>query len=249
MSFYLIVKTTYKTVLPNAVRVAIFRNMPESLKMMRAYLIRELGKYAKHDELYDEKYYEGFLVPSIAKSYEVIAESIVRSFSPKSTVDVGCGRGQLLLELKKRGVVCRGLELSSIALKICRYNGLDVIKFDIELDKLPKDVKADVVVSTEVAEHLPERCSDRFVGILCAIADNIVMTAAEPARTWEEMKRGHDHVNEQPKEYWIDKFVDKGFKYCEDISTQFRREWKEREVSPWFLPGLMIFQKERDSSL
>lgn len=243
MSLYSIVKTSYQELLPNAVREAIFRNMPKSLKMMRAYLLREIGKFAKHDELYNEEYYEGFLVPSIEKSYEVIAESIVRTFSPKSIVDVGCGRGQLLLELKKRGIACRGFELSSVALKICHHNGLDVIKFDIEHDNLPKDVKADIVVSTEVAEHLPKRCADRFVGVLCEIADCIVMTAAEPARTWEEMKGGHDHVNEQPKEYWIDKFVDKGFKYCEDISTQFRREWKEREVSPWYIPGLMVFRK------
>ena len=227
MTLYSITKRIYKAILPNTVRRALYINMPKPLKVARAYIIRELGKFAEHDEIYDEQYYTGFLVPSIEKSYEVIAGSIVKVFSPKSVVDVGCGRGQLLLELKKRGVVCRGFECSSVALKICRKNGLDVTKFDIESDKLPKGVKADIVDSTEVAEHLPVRCADRFVEILCAIANNVVMTAAEPAHTWEEIQWGHDHVNEQPKEYWIAKFADNGFKYNEDISTQFRREWKE----------------------
>lgn len=249
MSFYSIVKRTYKTVFPETVRDLTYKYMPRPLKAAKAYIIRELGKLAEHDELYDDKYYTGFLVPSIEKSYEVIAESIVTVFSPKSVVDVGCGRGQLILALKKRGVLCRGLEYSSVALEICRQHCLDVTCFDLEHDILPKDLKADVVVSTEVAEHLPERCADCFVCILSAISDKIVMTAAEPARTWEEIKWGHDHVNEQPKEYWIAKFVDKGFKYDEDTSTRLRVQWKEREVSPWFVRGLMVFWKERGSSL
>lgn len=123
---------------------------------------------------------------------------------------------------------------------------MDVTKFDLERDMLSKGFKADVVVSTEVAEHLPEQCADRFVGILCAIANKVVMTAAEPG----SMQATGDlsHVNEQPKEYWIEKFVDKGFKYDEDISDRFRTQWKESEVSPWFVRGLMVFRKKRSKS-
>jgi len=230
--------------LPNRVRQAIYRSLPTRLKIVRARIIRELGKWAKHEEIYDEEYYTGFLVPSIEKSYEVIADSIVKAFSPKTVVDVGCGRGQLLLALKKRGVICRGLEYSSVALDICRQSGLQVMSFDLEHDILPKDLKADICVSTEVAEHLPERCAGRFVDILCAISDKIVMTAAQPAQTWEEIKWGHDHVNEQPKEYWIHEFESKSFKYDGNISDRLRKEWKECEVSPWYVRGLMVFRKE-----
>jgi SAM-dependent methyltransferase len=244
MSFYSTIKQTYKAVLPEFIRSAIYRSLPRPLKAARAHILRELGKLAEHDELYDDKYYNDFLVPSIEKSYEVIAESIVKVFSPRSVVDVGCGRGQLLTALKRQGVSCYGLEYSSAALNICRQNGLDVIKFDLEYDTLPDNLRSDLVVSTEVAEHLPEHCADRFVCILSAISDKIVMTAAEPARTWEEIKWGHDHVNEQPKEYWIAKFVDNHFNYDEAISAQFRAQWKEHKVSPWFVRGLMVFQKK-----
>jgi len=72
------------------VRQAIYRSLPAPLKVVRARIIRELWKLAEHDEIYDEKYYGGFLVESIEKSYEVIAGSIVNVFSPKSVVDVGC---------------------------------------------------------------------------------------------------------------------------------------------------------------
>ncbi len=243
MTFYSVVKTIYKKVLPSAVRKAIFRNMPRSLKLLRQSAIRKLEKSAGYDEIYDEKYYiDGGLDPVYEKSCQVIAESIVRFFSPRSVTDVGCGAGSLLSAIKRRGVVCHGLDYSSAALRICRRNGLDVTKFDLRHDVLPKDLKADVVISTEVAEHLPEHCANRFVGILCGIADNVVMTAAEPAITYVG---DHTHVNEQPKEYWIDKFADNGFKYNEGISTQFRTEWKEHEIKPWFVQHLMVFQKKR----
>ena len=90
MTFYSTTKRIYKAVLPNPVRKAIYRSLPAPLKVVRARIIRELGKLAEHDEIYDEKYYGGFLVESIEKSYEVIAGSIVNVFSPKSVVDVGC---------------------------------------------------------------------------------------------------------------------------------------------------------------
>lgn len=175
----------------------------------------------------------------------MIAESIVKVFAPKSVVDVGCGPGQLLLALKERGVICRGLEYSSAALKICRKNALDVTMCDIRHDTLPKDSDADLVVSTEVAEHLSENYADRFVDILCSIADNVIITAAEPAVTYIG---DHTHVNEQPKEYWINKFAHRGLKYNEAITTQFRTEWKKAEIKPWFIQHLMIFQKEQCSS-
>lgn len=249
MSFYSIVKKIYKTMFPKTMRDWTHKYMPRPLKASKAYIIRELEKSGKHNEIYDESFYATYLYPEMVNSYQWIAKSIVEMFSPKSVVDIGCGRGQLLSALKKRGVVCRGLEYSSAALNICRQNSLDVTKFDLELDMLPKDFRADVVISTEVAEHLPERCADRFVGILCAIADNVVMTAAEPARTWEDIAAAHDHVNEQPKQYWIAKFADKGFKYDEYTSIQLCTEWKGRQVLRFFVERLMVFCRQLRSAV
>lgn len=241
MTLYSIIKTIYKTVLPNTLRKAIYRHTPKPLQVAKVYLLRRMEKKAEYDEIYDEKYYTDGIDSVYRKSCEVIAESIVRAFSPKFIVDVGCGAGELLQALKKRGIACCGLEYSSAALRICRQKGLDVIKFDLLHDTLPRGYNADLVVSTEVAEHLPENYADRFVDILCAIASNVVMTAAVPATTYV----GHQtHLNEQPREYWISKFADKGFKYHEDTVKRFRREWHEKEIKPWFVQHLMVFCEE-----
>lgn len=242
MSFYSNVKKVYVTVFPMAVRQLTYTHMPKCLKVVRSSIIRKLEKSAEFDEIYDENYFFKGKDPVYERSCQVIAENIVKVFSPKSVIDVGCGPGVLLLALEKEGLICRGLEYSSAALRFCHQKGLDVTRFDLRRDVLPKDFKADVVVSTEVAEHLPEHCADHFVDILCAIADNVVMTAAEPAVTYVG---DHTHLNEQPKEYWIDKFADNGFKYQKDIATRFCVEWKEREIKPWFVRHLMVFQKKQ----
>ena len=117
---------------------------------------------------------------------------------------------------------------------------MDVTRFDLRYDVLPKDFKADVVVSTEVAEHLPENCADRFVNILCTIADNVVITAAESAVTYFG---DNTHLNEQPKEYWICKFADSGFRYRKDITTRWSTAWKKCGLKRWFIQHLMVFEK------
>ena len=113
MSFYSTIKTIYKI-------------MPKSLKLMRNWVIRGLEKSSEYDEIYDEKYYTDVLDTTHKRSCEVIAESIVKTFSPKSVVDVGCGPGFLLLALRKRGVICHGLDYSSASVNICHQNGLNV---------------------------------------------------------------------------------------------------------------------------
>ncbi len=240
MSLYKVINTAYKSVLPKFIRHKIYIWMP--FKGLRNRIIRALEKTGKHDEIYDHRYYIEHEEPSMAQSAEVIAESIISDFSPYSVVDVGCGTGVLLLTLKKRGVPnCQGIEYSDAALEICRQRGLDVIKFDLESGSEP-GLKADIVVSTEVAEHLPGSCSDRYVDILCGIANTIILTAS-PAGSG-----GTDHVNEQPNEYWIEKFVSRNYEYRREQSMEWREHWKNSDVTVCYITSLMIFKRGHNKS-
>ena len=66
--------------------------------------------------------------------------------------------------LERRGVRCRGFDQSDAALGAAAERGLDVGRLDI-VDDPPPD-RADLAVSTEVAEHLPNPPADRFVELL-----------------------------------------------------------------------------------
>ncbi len=243
MSLYRIMKAAYKRVLPKSARNTIYVISPTFLKRFRARLIRVLEKSAHHDEIYDQEYFTTLVDNYMAKSCDAIAESNMDAFSPKSVVDVGCGTGLLLLALQKRGVSCLGLEYSEAALNICRQRGVEVIRFDLEHDTLPRHLRGDIAISTEVAEHLPESCADRFVKILCKIADNIVMTAAKPQASYA----GTDHVNEQPHKYWIAKFEARCFTYNKELTSQWRENWQTRNVSKCYVEGLMVFGKKGTS--
>ena len=213
--------------------------MPLPLKQLKRRLIRILEKSAQHDDIYDVAFYNETRETYMANSSNTIVGSVVNAFSPHSVVDVGCGTGMLLLEFKKHRISCEGLEYSDIAINICRRRGLKVIQFDLEHDSVGADIKADVAISMEVAEHLPEECADHFVDVLCAIADTIIITAAEPNPT----SFGTNHVNEQPKEYWIDKFSIRGYDYDRALSERWRKEWPEKQVAGFYASSLLIFKR------
>lgn len=243
VTVYSKVKSAYKKVLPARLRRGIYEILPRWAKGCRMRLIGLLEAKANHDEIYDRQYYVGVVDPYMSQSCGAIADSLVDAFSPSSVVDVGCGTGLLLVALENRGVAaCLGIDYSEAALAICRERGVDALRLDLEHDAVPEDVKADVVISTEVGEHLPESCADRFVKALCDIASTVVLTAAEPAAFGES--KGTDHVNEQPRQYWIEKFKSRGFKHDEHRSQQLSMCWQQRGVAAFLYNTVMVFLNE-----
>jgi SAM-dependent methyltransferase len=208
----------------------------KSLNLLRANISDFLKQ---HDDIYDESFYEEWNEPRIKQEYSAMAEEIIRFFNPSSALDVGCGSGNLMNELKVRGINIKGLEYSTVGIKICLERGLDVKKFNLEKDRLEDDSTFDVVISTEVAEHLPESCADPYVDLLCKSSERVVVfTAAPPGQG------GKDHVNEQPNEYWINKFTQRGFTFDESTSLECRDAWKARQViNDFYWKNLMIFKR------
>jgi SAM-dependent methyltransferase len=228
-------------VVPEGVRDALYKATPGPLKGLRRNVIRWAESTGRHDEIYDKAYYDKFVEPTMAMSAEAIAQSITATFAPRSVIDVGCGTGLLLASLARRGVSVVGLEYSVAALELCRARGLDVRAFDIE-NEAPPPLVADLVVSTEVAEHLPEACAGRYVDLLCRLSDTVVMSAAVPG------SGGTDHTNEQPNQYWIDRLEAKGRSYESDLSEAWRHEWKKLGVAQCFYSSLMIFSRKSNAT-
>jgi SAM-dependent methyltransferase len=200
------------------------------------WLIRAKGRLAASaafDEIYDVEYFAG-IAYGMAASADVLAESIVDAFRPAAVADVGCGPGLLLAALRDRGASGVGFDHAEAALARCQAQGLDARPIDlIAADELP--VRADVVISTEVAEHLPTTAAARFVGLLCRAAPVVVFTAAVPGQG------GTEHLNEQPNEYWIDLFNRRGFRHRTDLTERWRREWAAAGVHPWYARNVMVF--------
>jgi SAM-dependent methyltransferase len=231
---YRVTKTIYRRLVPRSLNAVAFGGHTAfSRSILRAKAWLEQG--AAHDELYDE----GFFLNFEAEMGQVgprIAESLVQRLHPKSVIDVGCGSGCALVELNRLGVESTGLEYADAGLALCRRKGLNVYKFDLEKDVEFAQV-ADVALSTEVAEHLPESAADRYVDLLCKIGKTVVMTAATPGQG------GTDHVNEQPNEYWIQKFMAHRFDHDPLRDQDWRADWHRRGVDVHRANNVMVFTR------
>jgi len=175
--------------------------------------------------------------PSTAAA-PVIAASVVRDLAPTSILDVGCGSGSMLLAFRDLGLSTKGFEFAAPALSFCKDRMLDVIKVDLrnpDSEHLPRDFS--VVLSMEVAEHLPRRSAEGYVELLCGSAPVVVFTAAPPGQG------GTDHLNEQPMEYWIQLFEQKEYAPDKVLSDAWRREWDTSgKVTSWYTDNLMVFR-------
>jgi 2-polyprenyl-3-methyl-5-hydroxy-6-metoxy-1,4-benzoquinol methylase len=85
---------------------------------------------------------------------------LAAAFRPRRVLDIGCGKGALLGELSRRGCVTVGIDTSeeriAVARRIQPNTRFEVMAADdLILDRL-REPPFDLVISTEVVEHLCE---------------------------------------------------------------------------------------------
>jgi hypothetical protein len=97
--------------------------------------------------------------------------------------------------------------------------------------------KADLVISLEVAEHLPETVSGSFIKLLCRSSEYVLFSAAVPRQG------GDAHVNEQWPAYWYAHFVANGFE-CIDVIR--RRIWRDPSVEWWYRQNVLLYCKSSE---
>jgi SAM-dependent methyltransferase len=168
------------------------------------------------------------------KSAEVIVPMILQDVQPRSIVDVGCGTGTWLSVFREHGVT-----------DILGVDGRHVNKEMLEIPErcfLTFDLRApfrlgrqfDLVVSLEVAEHLPADCSRMFVDTLVGLGPLILFSAAIP------LQGGTHHVNEQWPDYWVAHFERTGYVPVDLIR---KRVWRNLDVDFWYIQNSLIFAR------
>lgn len=158
---------------------------------------------------------------------------------PTSLIDVGCGRGIWVNEWMKAGVRdCVGVDGSYID-----PNKLAIPKECFIARDLSKpfhlDRVFDIVQSLEVAEHINAASADVFVDNLCRLGQLILFSAAIPGQG------GETHINEQPLEYWADKFRARGYLAYDWIRPRIARI---SEIEPWYRYNTLLFVTEQASA-
>jgi SAM-dependent methyltransferase len=208
------------------------------LRIVKVGIRDSSASLAGRDDIYNKDYYN--LVDSMAAtSVGPMVKSIIREYHPKRVSDVGCGTGALLNAFRSCNIEGHGFEYSAAALRFCEERGLSVTKFDVTNDVAVQDYYSDVVVSTEVAEHVEEVYADKLIDFIVSLAPVAIFTAAVPGQGG-----GTDHVNEQPHDYWIRKFADRGYRFLDSRSLEWRGEWQVAGVDACYWRNVMIFEKK-----
>jgi hypothetical protein len=131
-----------------------------------------------------------------------------------------------------------GLEYSEAGLARCRKHGLNVVAFDIEHGHRLGLAAFDVAICLEVAEHLHKHFADSLVSLLASLSPTIIFSAAVPGQGG-----GADHVNEQPNEYWIEKFQQAGFLHDRTRDLAWRSRWRNGNASSFYADNVMVFER------
>jgi len=137
--------------------------------------------------------------------------ALIREFNIKTMMDVGCGEGHAVKWFRDAGVEACGFD--GLSLNVQR-SVTQISHFDLTTGELV--VPVDLVWCCEVVEHIPELYLDNLLGTL-ASGRVIAMTHAIPHQL------GHNHVNCQNREYWIERIVERGYQHNEDVSRHWRK--------------------------
>lgn len=151
--------------------------------------------------------------------------------APESVIDVGCGLGTWLAVFEEAGVTdVLGVDgdyvpRSELSISQEKFVAADLTR-PFGLSR-----KFDLVVSLEVAEHLPERAADTFVHTLVSLGDTILFSAAIPGQD------GQNHLNEQWPEYWQEKFSAHGYRFYDVVREKI---WNNDKVDVWYRQNIFL---------
>lgn len=183
---------------------------------------------------YTTSFYHQHLSGSV-NSARLMLQTLFQHFKPASVLDVGCGHGTWLQAVSESGITdflgLDGHYVDQEALLIdqSKFQSVD-LQEPLELNR-----RFDLVISVEVAEHLPMQRAESFVQDLSNASEVILFSAAVP------YQGGEDHLNEQWPEYWGILFRRVGYRCFDMFRPTF---WRNFHVESWYAQNAFLFVKE-----
>jgi hypothetical protein len=120
-----------------------------------------------------------------------------------------------------------------------QHQGVRCVPLDLR-DEPPADLLGgfDLAYSFELAEHLAPEHGDRLVDFMSRQAPVTVFTAASPGQG------GTGHVNEQPKDYWIERFERTGQNFRPELTEQLAAALRHEGVyADYLVDNVMVFER------
>ncbi|MES0828242.1 class I SAM-dependent methyltransferase [Ruegeria sp. SCP11] len=156
----------------------------------------------------------------------------------KSVCDVGCGVGTWLSAAQELGAESvLGFEGPWVAASQMEVDPLIVKQQDLE-QPIQVDMRFDLVMSLEVAEHLTPTRGPSLVAELCNLSDLVLFSAAILHQG------GTGHKNERWQSYWAGLFDEQGFDAIDAIRPLI---WNDKSIPWWYRQNMLLYVRRETS--
>jgi SAM-dependent methyltransferase len=180
---------------------------------------------------YDAAFF-AYLTEGSRRSADRIVPLVIDAISPRSVIDVGCGMGTWLAAFRTAGIEdVHGVDgdyvdQAQLLIPAAVFEPADLTQ--------PLNIKRrfDLVVSLEVAEHLPPHRAASFVADLAALAPVVLFSAAIPDQG------GTDHVGERWQDEWAELFARHGLRPVDIVRPQV---WNDENVEWWYAQNTLLY--------
>ena len=180
---------------------------------------------------YDKDFFD-YLNTGSLRSAKVIVPILKEYLDSESVLDVGCGQGAWLSVWKKEGVIdVYGVDGDYVDAGNLLINNNEFMPIDLKND-FNLDRKFNLVMSLEVAEHIPEQQATIFINNLVRHGDAILFSAATKGQG------GDHHVNEQDYDYWRQIFSQHGYYPFDFIRHDLK---KLKNIEPWYRYNILLY--------
>jgi Methyltransferase domain len=183
---------------------------------------------------YDADFYR-FLASFAARSAEQIVPLLTAGLSIRSVADFGCGQGAWLSVWRKADIGVMGVDGSYVDHQRLMIHSDEFRAADLS-QRIDLGRRFDLVQSLEVAEHLPPQGAADFIAMLTEHGPLVMFSAAVPGQG------GEHHINEQPLEYWREKFRARGYVAIDYIRPQVVANPR---IQDWYRCNIVLYAEAR----
>ena len=180
---------------------------------------------------YDNRFFDSVDFAA-AISADHVLSLLAKQMPIKSVLDLGCGQGVWLASWTRLGAAdVQGIDgpyvdQERLHIPKERFQGRDLAR-PVDLGR-----QFDLVQSLEVAEHLPESAAEQFVDSLTRHGPLVLFSSATPGQG------GENHINEQPWQYWREKFAARGYEVYDFLRPRLRTD---RSVYVWYRHNTLLY--------
>jgi SAM-dependent methyltransferase len=179
--------------------------------------------------LYNPRFFREIDSGSSRSAARIVPE-LMQLISPTSVVDVGCGRGTWLAEFERSGVTdVLGIDGAWVDRR--HVQSEHFLAHDLR-NPFTLNREFDLVISLEVAEHLPPERAEGFVSDLTALGPVIAFSASILDCT------GTGEINQQWPDYWADIFAKLGFAPLDCLRFKF---WNDPQIEWWYRQNMILY--------